>query len=158
LRIPNTALRFQPKNTAPAQGGTGGGGGAQGGQRGNQAAQFARIVEALSLTESQQSQAQEFGQELGRTVRSIRSQGGGQEEIMKAVREGRKKFNQQLVAILTEEQRIRFAEMSGQRRNAQAQTNQQGRIWVLGLNWSTVRLRQVIKLSWGPPHRPVAAA
>jgi HlyD family secretion protein len=132
LRIPNTALRFRPKNSAPAQGGTGGGGGTQRGQGGNQAAQFSRMVGELSLTEAQQSQAQEFGQELGRTVRSIRSQGGGQEELMKAVREGRNKFNQQLVAILTEEQRIRFAEMSGQRRNAQVGTNQQGRIWVLG--------------------------
>ena len=140
LRVPNTALRFRPENAAPAERGAGGAqpgnragaGGPQGGQGGTQAEQFARLVEALSLTEAQQAQAQEFGQELRRSLQSVGAQGGGREEFVKAVREGRQRFNQQLVAILTEEQRVRFTELFAQRRNARAQTVQEGRIWVLG--------------------------
>jgi len=140
LRVPNTALRFRPENAAPAERGSsgpqpgnrGGAGGPQGGQGGTQAELFARLVEALSLTEAQQTQAEEFGQELRRSLQSVGAQGGGREEFIQAVREGRQRFNEQLVAILTEEQRVLFAELSAQRRNARAQTVQDGRIWVLG--------------------------
>lgn len=139
LRVPNTALRFRPENAAPVERRAGGqagggppGGGQQGGQGGTPAEQFARLVEALSLTDAQQTQAQEFGQELPRSLQSVRAQGGGREEFIQAIREGRQRFNEQLVAILTEEQRTRFAELSAQRRNARNQAIQQGRIWVLG--------------------------
>jgi len=138
LRVPNTALRFRPDNAAPAERGaaatgspgSGGGGGAQGAA----AAQFARLVEALSLTEAQQEQARAFGQELAQGLQSVRAQGGGREEFIQAAREGRQRFNQQLVAILTEEQRALFATLAAQRRNTRAQTVREGRIWVLDEN------------------------
>ncbi len=133
LRVPNTALRFRPENAAPATGGESGGsptaGGAQGGSPGEQ---FARLVKALSLTEAQQAQAQEFGQELARTLQSVRAQGGGREEFIQAMREGRQRFNEQLVAILTEKQRTRYAALIAQRREARNQTVREGRLWVLG--------------------------
>ena len=137
LRVPNTALRFRPENAAPAESGAGGtqagnragGGGPQGG---TQAELFARLVEALSLTEAQQTQAEEFGQELRRSLQSVGAQGGGREEFIQAAREGRQRFNQQLIAILTEEQRVLFTELSAQRRNARTQSVREGRIWILG--------------------------
>jgi len=141
LRVPNTALRFRPENAAAPERGAGAsqsqnggasGGPQGGGQRGSQAEQFARLVETLSLTESQQTQAREFGQELRRSLQSVGAAGGGREEFIKAVREGRQRFNQQLVAILTEEQRVLFAELSAQARNARTQSVREGRIWVLG--------------------------
>jgi HlyD family secretion protein len=140
LRVPNTALRFRPENAAPAESGAGGtqagnragGGGPQGGQGGTQAELFARLVEALSLTEAQQTQAEEFGQELRRSLQSVGAQGGGREEFIQAVREGRQRFNEQLIAILTEEQRVLFTELSAQRRNARTQSVRDGRIWILG--------------------------
>lgn len=140
LRVPNTALRFRPENAAPAERGAGGAqprngaapGGPQGGQGGTPAEQFARLVEALSLTEAQQTQAEEFGQELRRSLQSVGAQGGGREEFIQAAREGRQRFNQQLIAILTEEQRVLFTELSAQRRNARTQSVREGRIWILG--------------------------
>lgn len=140
LRVPNTALRFRPENAAPAESGAGGtqagnragGGGPQGGQGGTQAELFARLVEALSLTEAQQTQAEEFGQELRRSLQSVGAQGGGREEFIQAVREGRQRFNEQLITILTEEQRVLFTELSAQRRNARTQSVREGRIWILG--------------------------
>lgn len=136
LRVPNTALRFRPENADPAADGEAGrppaGGGAPGGTGGSPGEQFARLVEALSLTEAQQAQAQEFGQELARTLQSVRAQGGGREEFIQAMREGRQRFNEKLVAILTEEQRTRYAALIAQRREARNQTVREGRIWVLG--------------------------
>lgn len=137
LRVPNTALRFRPENAAPAAGGEGGrppagGSGAPGLQGGSPGEQLARLVEALSLTEVQQAQAQEFGQELARSLQNVRAQGGGRDEFIQAMRDGRTRFNEQLVAILTEEQRTRYAALIAQRREARNQTVREGRIWVLG--------------------------
>ena len=86
---------------------------------------------ALSLTSEQQAQVQQFGQEMRARLQSVRTQGGGQEEIANATREGRQRFNQQLLAILDETQRARFAELTAQRRAAGASALRNGRIWVV---------------------------
>ncbi|MDA0367713.1 MAG: efflux RND transporter periplasmic adaptor subunit [Proteobacteria bacterium] len=145
LRVPNAALRFRPPNAArdgesggaptarqAASGATPGGGGGPGGAGGNPAEQFAQLIETLSLTPAQQEQAQQFGQELRARMQSVRTQGGGREEFVQAAREGRQRFNEQLVAILDETQRTRYAELTAQRRSAGTNAVRQGRIWVLG--------------------------
>ena len=147
LRVPNAALRFRPPNAAgdgesggaptarqAASGATPGGGGGPGGAGGNPAEQFAQLIETLSLTLAQQEQAQQFGQELRARMQSVRTQGGGREEFVQAAREGRQRFNEQLVAILDETQRTRHAELTAQRRSAGTNAVRQGRIWVLGAN------------------------
>ena len=137
LRVPNAALRFRPQDApgtvgdaSPAARQAGGSGGPPG-AGGNPAEQFARLVGTLSLTPEQQAQVQQFGQELRARLQSVRTQGGGQEEIASAAREGRQRFNQQLLAILDETQRVRFAELTAQRRAAGANAVRTGRIWVL---------------------------
>ncbi|NQV80999.1 MAG: HlyD family secretion protein [Alphaproteobacteria bacterium] len=145
LRVPNAALRFRPSSAAgdgesggvptarqAASSATPGGGGGPGGAGGNPAEQFAQLIETLSLTPAQQEQAQQFGQELRARLQSVRTQGGGREEFVQAAREGRQRFNEQLVAILDETQRTRYAELTAQRRSAGTNAVRQGRIWVLG--------------------------
>lgn len=139
LRVPNAALRYRPQGggadtdgPAARPGAAAGGGGAPGGAGGNPAEQFARLVEVLSLTQQQQEQAQQFGQALRQQLQNVRSQGGGQEEMAQAVREGRQRFNEQLLGILDDAQRARYAELAAQRRAAGANAVRDGRIWILG--------------------------
>ena len=138
LRVPNAALRFRPANAAASSGGAapqGGGtrasGGPPGGQRGAPGAFLAQLVEALSLTEAQQEQARAFGQELSRSLQSVRAQGGGREEFIQAAREGRARFSEQLVTILTADQRTRYAALIAERQASRNQTVREGQIWVL---------------------------
>lgn len=138
LRVPNAALRFRPANAAASSGGAapqGGGtrasGGPPGGQRGAPGAFLAQLVEALSLTEAQQEQARTFGQELSRSLQSVRAQGGGREEFIQAAREGRARFSEQLVTILTADQRTRYAALIAERQASRNQTVREGQIWVL---------------------------
>ncbi len=138
LRVPNAALRFRPANAAasfggaaPQGGGTRASGGPPGGQRGAPGAFLAQLVEALSLTEAQQEQARAFGQELSRSLQSVRAQGGGREEFIQAAREGRARFSEQLVTILTADQRTRYAALIAERQASRNQTVREGQIWVL---------------------------
>lgn len=135
LRVPNAALRFRPQDAPAADGDAAPaarqGGGGPTGAGGNPSEQFARVMGALSLTSEQQAQVQQFGQEMRARLQSVPTQGGGQEEIANAAREGRQRFNQQLLAILDETQRARFAELTAQRRAAGASALRNGRIWVL---------------------------
>ena len=135
LRVPNAALRFRPQDAPAADGDAAPaarqGGGGPIGAGGNPSEQFARVMGALSLTSEQQAQVQQFGQEMRARLQSVRTQGGGQEEIANATREGRQRFNQQLLAILDETQRARFAELTAQRRAAGASALRNGRIWVV---------------------------
>ena len=129
LRVPNAALRFQPSGAgAPAPTASGHGGG----PRGNQQEQFQRLVQTLSLTQTQQDQVQQFGQELRQRLREVGAQGGGDRDaFMKAAREGRENLNEQLVAILTPDQKKTYDELLGQRRDAAAGGVREGRVWVL---------------------------
>jgi hypothetical protein len=83
------------------------------------------------LTEAQQEQARAFGQELSRSLQSVRAQGGGREEFIQAAREGRARFSEQLVTILTADQRTRYAALIAERQASRNQTVREGQIWVL---------------------------
>ncbi len=135
LRVPNAALRFQPANagSAPPQAGApAGGGGPPRGPGGNPQEQFQRLVQSLELTPTQQEQAQQFGQELRQRMRDVGAQGGDREAFVQAAREGRQRFNEQLVSILTPEQKQRYDALIAERREAAAGTVREGRLWVLG--------------------------
>jgi HlyD family secretion protein len=138
LRVPNAALRFQPANagSAPPQAGAPAGGGGPprgpGGPGGNPQEQFQRLVQSLELTPTQQEQAQQFGQELRQRMRDVGAQGGDREAFVQAAREGRQRFNEQLVSILTPEQKQRYDALIAERREAAAGTVREGRLWVLG--------------------------
>jgi len=142
LRAPNAALRFQPAGAGAraSQGGTaaagpasaGPPGGGPGGPGGNAAQQFQAMVQALELTPAQQEQVQQFGQEMRVRIREIAAEGGGREAFVEAAREGRQRFNQQLVGILTPEQREKFDALVAERRGAAAARVRDGRVWVMG--------------------------
>lgn len=139
LRVPNAALRFRPANAAaslgepPSPGSEAPpSGGPAGAQRGAPGELFAQLVEALSLTEAQQEQARAFGQEMARSLQNVRAQGGGREEFIQAAREGRARFSEQLLTILTADQRTRYAALIAERQATRNQAVRQGRIWILG--------------------------
>jgi len=139
LRVPNAALRFRPANAAASSGEPPSpgseappSGGPAGAQRGAPGELFAQLVEALSLTEAQQEQARAFGQEMARSLQNVRAQGGGREEFIQAAREGRARFSEQLLTILTADQRTRYAALIAERQATRNQAVRQGRIWILG--------------------------
>lgn len=109
-----TALRAQSEDTPPPPARQGPGGGERG-ERGNPAERLARLKEALGLTDAQVEQLKKIFAAEREEIAAKRKE-LGQDADRAAIREAmqaiREKYKAQIDAVLTEEQRAKFAEMN----------------------------------------------
>lgn len=138
LRIPNTALRFNPPGVAPPA--TAGGGGFKGGgKRGKGSANKAkrraqaqsrldRLAKNLSLTEDQKGQVQEISRGTFRRIISLRRNGVRGEEFQTAARELRQQSSKDILAILKPDQQVKYRAILAER---QSNPTRRGRVWVM---------------------------
>ncbi len=143
LKLPNRSLRFVPPGltpkpqTAGAQAGPGGppGGARAGGggppnqeaRRAQAQARMKRLVEKVGLTEDQQQQVREFGQQMRQRVRTL-AQGGRGPGFRDAIRKMRQENGKRILTILTPEQKVKYRLMIAERASNPATP---GRVWVL---------------------------
>jgi HlyD family secretion protein len=146
LRVPNAALRWQPPGAraqvAGAEGAAAGeetpggregrraGGGPGAGQRGGGggAAMLEGLKTALALTPEQVAEVEKLSQAMRGSFRAGGDDPSARREAMQAAREN---FTRGVEAVLTPEQREKYAAMRETRRDARAAAGVPGRVFVL---------------------------
>ena len=131
VKVPNAALRFRPAETGAARADSGPTptlGGPSGGRGGAALEELARrMVAELALDTKQRTALDAVLAETKNRYAGLSGQGDPEQRRTEA-REIRRRADEQIVAVLTPEQRERFEEIrSGKGRNAAART-----VWVVG--------------------------
>lgn len=141
LRIPNSALRFNPPGATPlttvqGRGGKAGGGAKGGGKRkGGKAAarrraqaQLARLTRQLDLSDEQKQQVQEFNRGIFRRIRALRQGGARGPDFRETITQLRRQASQQIMEALNPEQQVKYRAILAQR---QSNPVTRARVWVL---------------------------
>ncbi|MBO68261.1 MAG: hypothetical protein CL398_08100 [Acidiferrobacteraceae bacterium] len=138
LQIPSSALRYRPRGIEASNNNDSrsmGSGGAQGqGGSGGMRAMMQQMNEQLGLTKEQQESVGPIFMEMGEAIRGLRSSGMSSDEMGSAIRALREQMQQKLEAILTDEQRNKYRQLT-----AGAAARQQARavVWFMGSDGPT---------------------
>jgi HlyD family secretion protein len=131
LKIPNAALRFRPDGEgtgAPSPAADRPPGAAPAGEAGSAEERLKQLTAALSLNESQQSQVRVLFGDVREKLLALRRAGAEPEEIRKEAQMLREKSRTAIGALLTPEQREKFARLGSAPESASAA---RGRVHVL---------------------------
>jgi hypothetical protein len=85
-------------------------------QQGIQAFEDPAVVKELKLTADQEQKVKALHEEIDKLRQGVRQQGGGggREEVMKKMQELNKQLTDRAVALLTDEQKTKWKEMTGE--------------------------------------------
>ncbi len=130
LKVPNAALRFRPSGVKTVIGGNSGGSNRHASApkgRGDAGERMNRLIKALDLDENQQAQVRLMFVDAKEKVREMRQRGAAPDEIRAKVMNIREKGRRAIHAILNQDQRRKFAQLSKTRARNPARP---GRIWI----------------------------
>lgn len=146
--IPNAALRFRPGNVRPERASTDAAAERPG--RGNPQERVRRQVETLKreleLTPTQEQQVITIYREMGQKMRGLRDGGTPFEEMREEIAKLRRAAEEKIAALLTPEQRSKFADMRGAATDG---GQRRATVYVLGPNAEPKGVRIMVGITDG---------
>lgn len=121
LKIPNSALRFRPRNPEPTEPAQGEGGDSRADRRRRAAERFRQMTEALDLTPAQKAEVTGLRQRVRESIRTLRKAGAGPEEIRSQAENIRRRTEDKIMALLNAEQQAKYRNLLAGRKSGRAQ-------------------------------------
>jgi len=131
-KVPNASLRFRPPDSNGREGvASGDSRGTASISRGAKEAEgrLTRMIDALDLDKDQQARVRALFSEARERIKEMRQKGAAPDEIRARAMNLREKGRMALLAILNEEQRKKFAQLS---KGGGTRSARKGRVWVVG--------------------------